>query len=135
MRYKSISDWAKEKIDSQIRSIGFSNYSQDYLENNYAQVALDQYALLSKACASSHNMSIVQCLNDKGYKAGYEKVLNFGARGEFYPSKIDSKIIENLRYLILEQERYLGSLKAHLEELDNLFRLQNKVKWYATIYL
>ena len=127
MKYKSISEWAKAKIDGQIRSVGFSNYSQEYLENNYAQVALDQFALLSKTCASSHHMSIVQCLNDKGYKVGYEKVLNFGARAEYYPAKIDSKLIENLRYLILEQEKYLGSLKYHIDELEELSRLQNKI--------
>jgi len=123
MKYKSIRDWARAKIDSQIQSVGFSNYSQEYLEDNYVQVALKNFSVLSHACMSSHIMSVVQCLNEKGYKLGHEKVLNSGASGEYFLSKIEPKLISNLYALLSEQEKYLSNLKYYIDELEQLSKL------------
>lgn len=126
MKFNSIEEWAKARIGSRpFELTGVNSKTQKYLEDNYAQIALSEYASFVRQVFRPLTMSIVHCLNEEGYKFGFEEVLKSGKKTKYFPESIDPAVIQRIRVCIAEHEVLLASLKYHVEVLEELCKLQD----------
>ena len=121
----SLSDWASKKIESQKKVFGYSNWSQEYLEENSIQVLLNELTFRCKALGSAAELAAIQGFNDLGYKKGFDFVSNDGSPGKYFEANLSDKQLENIESLIAELSQKVAQMGHTLEELKKVQSLKN----------
>ncbi len=123
MNYRSIQDWAEAKVKSQTDSIGFSNWTVDFLAKHFNQVVFYEVAGLSKFLLSSHINISIWSQKDEAIRNvggnGHTTNINFKDCVEEYDADVVHHILEELDRV----SAYANSMRNKILELTELQNL------------
>lgn len=121
MKFKTVKEWATNHVATMEKSIGYSNYTEEFLIENFNQVQFYSIASISKFLYSSQLYIANACETDewKIKNTGQNASINVGF-GYCHPN-FNKEAVESIQQ---ELDRVAGLVASMKKELNELIELQ-----------
>jgi len=125
-KYKSVSEWAKNKIAGQTNAFGRSNYSQEFLEEKFLSVSLYDLAIGCLHAYSSLQAITTTCLSEKAQEANADKLWSSNIVISNCKNELTQEELGNLLTYSEELAGMISYISEKHQELQELMKLKNR---------